>query len=143
MKFPCASKAGTVMKAKDFQVLVEQLGGRATGQRDALPAAAPCCGHCKSERIGTWGHASGSRRYKCKACKRTFNALTGTPLAQLHLRGKWLAYAQAIVDRVRRRVAAERCDIDLTTAFRWRHRFLEAAQEEKPGSVTGIGEADA
>ena len=150
------------MKAKDFEVLVEQLGELSTVQRDALLAAlqskgstdevialierrfaaAPCCGHCKSERIGTWGHASGSRRYKCKACKRTFNALTGTPLAQLHLRGKWLAYAQAIVDRVSLRVAAERCDIDLTTAFRWRHRFLEAAQEEKPGSVTGIVEAD-
>ena len=34
----------------------------------------------QSESFGTWGHANDLRRYKCKACRRTFNALTGTPL---------------------------------------------------------------
>ncbi len=31
------------------------------------------------------------RRYACKACRRTFHALTGTPLAGLHQRERWLA----------------------------------------------------
>jgi len=150
------------MKTKDFQGLIEQLSELSAVQREALVAAlsskgsanevitliearfaaAPCCGHCRSERIGTWGHASGLRRYKCKACGRTFNALTGTPLAQLHRREAWLDYARALVDRVSLRKAAARCGIDLTTSFRWRHRFLEAQKDAKPEKVEGIVEAD-
>src|SRR5690242_11531122 len=32
------------------------------------------------------GRANGLRRYRCKACGKSFNALTGTPLARLRLR---------------------------------------------------------
>ena len=150
------------MKTKEFQSFVEQLGELSTAQRDALvsalqskaPAndvialiearfgAAPACGHCRSERIGPWGHVSGLKRYKCKDCHRTFNALTGTPLAQLHRREAWIEYARALVDRVSLRKAAARCGIDLTTSFRWRHRFLQSSRETKPGKVEGIVEAD-
>jgi hypothetical protein len=38
--------------------------------------------------------------------------------------------------------AAERCAIDHTTAFRWRHRFLSALNQDKPKSLSGIVEAD-
>jgi transposase-like protein len=94
------------MKAQDFKAFVEQLGDLSEVQRAALAAALagkgsaneaialietrfaaePACGHCKSQRFGGWGKASGLKRYKCKDCGRTFNALTGTPLAQLHRR---------------------------------------------------------
>jgi len=43
----------------------------------------PYYAHPESYRYGS---ASGLERYRCKACKKTFNALTGTPLA--HLRDK-------------------------------------------------------
>ena len=150
------------MKAEDFRGLVEQLGDLTQVQRDALQAAlagngsaneavalietrfsaAPACGHCGSESFGTWGHANGLRRYKCRDCHRTFNALTGTPLAQLHRRDAWLDYARALVDRVSLRKAAERADVCLETSFRWRHRFLHAARDKRPSVVTGIVEAD-
>ena len=150
------------MKAEDFRGLVEQLGDLTEVQRAALVAAlagkgsaneaialievrfsaSPACGHCKSENFGTWGRASGLRRYKCRDCHRTFNALTGTPLAQLHRRDAWLDYARALVDRVSLRKAAERADVCLETAFRWRHRFLAAAKDKRPSVVTGIVEAD-
>lgn len=150
------------MKTKQFQSFVEQLGDLSAVQREALVSAlqskasaddviamiearftaAPACGHCHSERIGPWGRVSGLRRYKCKECRRTFNALTGTPLAQLHRREVWIDYARALVDRVSLRKAAERCGIDLTTSFRWRHRFLQSSHEAKPGKVEGIVEAD-
>lgn len=150
------------MKAEDFRGLVEQLGDLTEVQRAALQAAlaakgsaneavalietrfaaAPACGHCGSERFGTWGRASGLRRYKCRDCHRTFNALTGTPLAQLHRRDAWLDYARALVDRVSLRKAAERADVCLETSFRWRHRFLAAARDTRPSAVTGIVEAD-
>ena len=103
---------------------------------------APVCGHCKSAAFGSWGVASGLRRYKCKCCSRTFNALTGTPLAQLHRREAWLEYARALVDGVSLRKAAERCGIHLETSFRWRHRFLASPKTAKAKAVTGIVEAD-
>ena len=109
---------------------------------EARFAAAPACGHCRSERIGTWGHVSGLKRYKCKDCRRAFNALTGTPVAQLHKREAWLDYARALVDRVSLRKAAKGCSIDLTTSFRWRHRFLQSSRDAKPAKVEGIVEAD-
>jgi transposase-like protein len=42
-----------------------------------------CCPHCSGERMARNGSASGLQRYKCRDCGRTFNALTGTPLARL------------------------------------------------------------
>ena len=61
---------------------------------------------------------------------------------QLHRRDAWLDYARALVDRVSLREAAERAGVCLETSFRWRHRFLAAAQDKRPSLVTGIVEAD-
>ena len=152
------------MEAKRFQRLVEQLSDLNEVQRSALLeavqggqpaneaialveqrfAAAPACGHCGSAAFGRWGEASGFRRYKCKAdgCGRTFNALTGTPLAQLHRRDAWMDYARALVDGVSLRKAAKRTKVCLDTSFRWRHRFLQAAKDVQPAKVEGIVEAD-
>ena len=82
------------------------------------------------------------KQYKCRDCKRTFNALTGTPLAQLHRRDAWLDYARAMVDRTSLRAAAERAGVCLDTSFRWRHRFIKADMDKRPAVVTGIVEAD-
>lgn len=150
------------MNASGFQALVAQLGDLSEAQRAVLllalkkklPAdeaialidtrfrADPCCGHCGSHAVGRWASQNGLARYRCKDCERTFNALTGTPLAQLHRRDAWLAYAQALVDGVSLRKAAERCGIALDTSFRWRHRFLAAAKDTRPARVAGIVEAD-
>ena len=58
----------------------------------------PCCPHCATERVVKNGSADGLQRYKCRGCCRTFNALTGSPLAGLHLRGKWLDQAAVLRD---------------------------------------------
>lgn len=150
------------MKPEDFRSFVEQLGDLTQVQRTALTAAlsgegsaneavalietrfeaAPACGHCHSTSFCSWGRASGMRRYKCRGCERTFNALTGTPLAQLHRRDAWLDYARALVDRVSLRKAAKRSGVCLETSFRWRHRFLQSVRDKRPTVVTGIVEAD-
>ena len=109
---------------------------------DAQFAARPICPHCQSTAAGKWGAASGLRRYRCKSCKATFNALTGTPLAQLHKKELWIGHGQALVDGISLRKVAARLDIDLTTAFRWRHRFLKAPKALKPKVLSGTVEAD-
>lgn len=143
------------MKAQEFRAFVEQLGDLSPVQRDAIVdalsakgsgeevialietrfAAAPTCGHCGKADFKPWGSASDLKRYMCKACERSFNALTGTPLAGLRLREKWLDYARALIDGVSLRKAAARTDIHLETAFRWRHRFLATARDKKADAV--------
>ena len=49
------------------------------------------CPHCASQDLVLWGHASGLPRYRCGDCRRTFNALTGTAMA--NLRKKELEFA--------------------------------------------------
>lgn len=82
------------------------------------------------------------RRYRCKDCNVSFNCLTGTPLAQLHKRELWSGHAQALVDGISLRKVAARLEIDLTTAFRWRHRFLKAPKTVKAQRIQGTVEAD-
>jgi transposase-like protein len=61
-------------------------------------AATAPCPHCNAKRVIRYGHANGLQRYRCRACGKTFSALTGIPLCGLHQRGKWLAQAEALRD---------------------------------------------
>jgi transposase-like protein len=103
---------------------------------------APQCPYCQSASIKKWGSANRLQRYRCKMCKVTFNALTGTPLAQLHKRELWQAHAGAFNEGISVRKAAVRLDVDPTTAFRWRHRFLKAIKALLPTTLQGTIEAD-
>jgi transposase-like protein len=100
------------------------------------------CPHCGGDAIRPWGKASGKPRYRCVSCRKTFNPLTGTPLAGLHYPDRWRDQARALISGETIAKAAKRCDVDYTTAFRWRHRFLEALTGDKPVSLSGIVEAD-
>lgn len=100
------------------------------------------CPHCADERVQRWGQSDGLRRWRCKNCRRTFNALTGTPLARLRKRDLWLEHGRALVDGISLRKVADRCGVALSTAFRWRHRHLQAAKVMQPTSLAGIVEAD-
>jgi len=100
------------------------------------------CPHCQCERWHRHGCANDLQRYRCRACRRTFNDLTGTPLARLRLRGKWLAYLEALRASRPVRAAADTVKVHRNTAFRWRHRFLDRVKEGRPAALQGIVEAD-
>lgn len=101
----------------------------------------PVCVHCGSDAVRRWGKSHGLRRWRCLSCARSFNALTGTPLARLRKKAVWLTFASTLAEGVTVEAAAERCGVHATTSFRWRHRFLraETADQERP---SGIVEAD-
>lgn len=88
------------------------------------------------------GVARGLQRYKCRDCGRTFNALTGTPLARLRYRERWLDQTQALIDGLSITKASQRLAVARSTAFRWRHRFLALPHHVKAGHLGGIVEAD-
>ena len=100
------------------------------------------CPHCQCERLHRHGYANDLQRYRCRTCRRTFNDLTGTPLARLRLRGKWLDYLEALRASTPVRAAAESVKVHRNTAFRWRHRFLDQVKEDRPAALHGIVEAD-
>jgi len=100
------------------------------------------CPHCAHHEVVRWGQASALPRYRCKACLRTFNALTKTPLAKLRLKDRWATQAIALIDGVSTAKAAQLCGVHYTTAFRWRHRFLASLASDKPTALSGIVEGD-
>lgn len=150
------------MKADEFKVFDEALENLTPHQRGLVTAhlhklghvqsvtpliesrfqASPACPKCGHSHIAHWGSASGLQRYRCKACKATFNALTGTPLARLRHKDKWLNYAQQLADGHSVRYSASACDVHRNTAFRWRHRFLTLPNAQKATRLVGIAEAD-
>lgn len=105
-------------------------------------AQRPSCVHCKGTHVVRNGQADGLQRYRCRACGKTFNALTGTPLARLRHRGKWLAQAAVLQQGLSIVKAAQRLEVASSTAFRWRHRFLALPNTVKARALTGIAEAD-
>jgi len=106
---------------------------RSTGRR---------CPDCACERCHRHGRANDLQRFRCCACGRTFNDLTGTPLARLRHKGKWLDYLETVLDSRTVRPAAKRVGVHRNTAFRWRHRFLERVKHDRPARLAGIVEAD-
>jgi transposase-like protein len=100
------------------------------------------CPHCGGDAVHRWGRAGGRPRYRCTNCRKTFNPLTGTPLAGLHHRDRWHDQARALINGETVAKAAGRCKVAYTTAFRWRHRFLSALNLDKPQQLSGIVEAD-
>src|SRR6478736_3521675 len=150
-----------MMREADFAALlhlVERLSleqrsalGRAlaaaSGESEAIrlleeaSLAAPRCPHCAATALQRWGYASGLRRYRCTACRKTFNALTGTSLARLRKKECWLRYGEALAAGMSLTKAAAHCGVHLTTSFRWRHRLLRAPTAAR-AALGGVVEAD-
>ena len=101
------------------------------------------CPHCSSCTLSRWGSTrQGKQRYRCKHCYKTFSTLTGTSLFRMKKPNKWLKYVECMCLSNSLRYAANKLDINLKTAFRWRHRFLQSPSEHKPTELAGIIEAD-
>jgi transposase-like protein len=100
------------------------------------------CPHCQNSKINRHGYSNGLQRYRCNTCAKTFTALTGTPLCGLHQREKWLEQAKALSEGRTLRRVAEQVGIHVSTAHRWRNRFLSSPKSSPPEILTGIAEAD-
>ena len=102
----------------------------------------PVCPYCKTEDPIRWGRSHGLSRFRCRNCKRTFNALTSTPLAHLRHKEQWPVFAQTMIEGKSVRASAQACGVHYTTTFRWRHRFLRLPEEKQAQVLRGIAEAD-
>ena len=100
------------------------------------------CPNCSCDQLNKWGQKGGVQRFRCKGCRKTCNALTGSPLARLGHREVWSEFAIAMKDGRSVEEAAETCGVEPRTAFHWRHRWLRLPCDQKGTKFSGIVEAD-
>ena len=96
------------------------------------------CPSCNSTHVVRWGKRYDLQRYRCKACLKTFNSLTNTPLSRLRKKDRWLIYAECLEKGLSVRKSAGICGVHRNTAFRWRHRFLKNTISVKANQLHGI-----
>lgn len=149
------------MKARGFKALLKQIYELTRSQREALSEAlaeaslhedvagfidtqdvAVKCPDCDSSAIQKFGIVSGLQRYRCKACRRTFNRLSGTPFSRLRQKEKWLGVMEGLEQKESLNAMSRRLKVKKDTAIRWRHRFLAAFRNRPPVKMGGIVEAD-
>lgn len=82
------------------------------------------CPHCKSTSFRKHGKDRGVQRYRCKNCKRTFRAATGTSVHYLHKKDLIDKYLEALRAGLSIRAAAIAVGISKNTSFAWRHKLL-------------------
>ena len=119
----------TTQTVRDSLRFIEQAGPKA-------------CPHCGGVHVVKNGTQAGLQRYLCRACGKSFNPTSSTPLSRLRHKDKFERYAQCLKDGLTVREAAWDVGVCVDTAFRWRHRFLQNVQNHQPTGVSGILEVD-
>lgn len=102
------------------------------------------CPHCQGTDVVLHGKDRNQRqRFKCRECGRTYNILTGTPMARARKPEKWGKYLSFMMDHVSvRKIVAAGIGVSHVTVWRWRHRFLKAAANDNGAMLSGVIEAD-
>jgi transposase-like protein len=98
------------------------------------------CGHCGSKKFVKNGRRNDLQKYKCKSCYKSFNQLTGTPLARLRKKGRWLNYAECLKQGYSVRESARLVGVDKKTSFKWRHCFLKNSNDVYATRMNGAVE---
>ena len=101
------------------------------------------CPHCEYPLFAKWGYTpAGERRYRCKACLKSFTGLTGTPFSGIHDKDLLLDNAACMKESLSVRKTAEALGVHRNTAFRFRHLMMPVLATQQPGELPGAAEAD-
>lgn len=85
----------------------------------------PICG--ESDDIIKFGKYKDIQRYKCKVCSKTFSNITKTPFYRSKKPlAQWIVYAKSMVSGMTIRQCAKITEINIATAFYWRHKILDS-----------------
>ncbi|MDO5516226.1 MAG: hypothetical protein Q4F66_01650 [Clostridium sp.] len=90
-----------------------------------------CCPHCGSIHFIRNGHYRGIQRYKCHECKKTFSQTTNSVWYYSKKKAnEWIHFAELFLEKQSLRYCAEALEINLSTAFYWRHKVMSALKSK-------------
>ena len=103
------------------------------------------CRKCGDDRLVKFGKdKNGKQRYKCKCCGATFTETSFSVVSRTrHSADVWEKYIKLLLVGASLEECAYRCGISVRTAFIWRHKILNALQQDQNNRVlAGIVETD-
>ena len=141
-----AATAGQVLELEDLvqRVVAQQFVEMALARRTRQTLNTRSCPHCQSNNIVLHGKDRNRRqRFKCRGCCKSYNILTGTPMARARKPEKWGQYLSCMTEHMSvRKIVASGIGVHQVTAWRWRHRFLQAAANDNAAILSGVVEAN-
>lgn len=133
------------LTSKQAVELIEGLTGhveRLTSFQTIESVKPKWCPHCASPFFTKNGSANGLQRYRCKSCLGSFGSISNTALSHLKRKDRFEAFGKCLSEGLSVRESAKRLGVSVSTAFRWRHRFLQAVTAHQPVLMSGIVELD-
>lgn len=117
---------------------------KAAIQKVIQPREAKACPHCQSAHFVKNGKRNGRQNFRCRSCNKAFVENTGTILFSMKKDISVLEkYVHCMIEKYPLRKCAEICNINVATAFAWRHKILDALQNMMAEvELDGIVEAD-
>jgi transposase-like protein len=141
-----AATAGQILELEEViqRVIAQQFTEMALARRTRQTLQTRICPHCQGNNIVLHGKdRNGRQRFKCRGCRRSYNILTGTPMARARKPEKWGEYLVCMTEHMSvRKIVASGIGVHQVTAWRWRHRFLRAAANDNTAILSGVVEAN-
>ena len=111
-------------------------------RRELLNNKQGCCPHCGHLKYVKFGFKSGSQRYKCKGCHKSFTEYTGTWMSGIHKKDKIDTYMVLMSEEKSLDKIKSELLINKKTAFDWRHKILASLSDVDKDDFTGVTESD-
>lgn len=102
------------------------------------------CPVCGKKHIQKFGKCVKIQRYRCKECGKTFSEYTKTVFSSTKKDySLWVKYIDLMMKDMSLRSIANELNISVVTAFKWRHKILNAIKKyQAKTQVKGVVEAD-
>lgn len=134
------------LQAFVHEFVSSQVAEFALARRTNATITGRTCPHCATHGAMLHGKdRNGRQRFHCinPKCRRTYNILTGTPMARARKPEKWGKYLSYMTDHLSvRKIIEAGIGVNHVTVWRWRHRFLKAAANDNAAILSGVIEAD-
>lgn len=126
------------------QFLNEVASKKSAIQKVIQPREVKVCPHCQSTHFVKNGKRNDRQNFLCRDCNKAFVEQTGTILFSMKKDIAVLEkYVHCMIEKYSLRKCAEICDINLATAFAWRHKILDALQKMmEEVELDGVEQAD-
>ena len=102
------------------------------------------CPYCKGANVVKYGlNALKNQRYKCNDCVKYFCNRTNTPMSySKKSMESWFNYFKLMCETTTIRECASQLNINIATAFQWRHKILNSIMPMLPNKLEGIVEIE-